>query len=79
MPTILRIKGYRFFFYTNEHLPIHIHVEKDNKTSKFNLEPILKLVYSRRFKASEISEIRKLVTENKKLLIKKWNEYFNNK
>lgn len=78
MPTVLRIKGYRFFFYTNEHLPIHIHIEKDNRTAKFNLEP-LELVYTRRFKASEISEIGKLVTENKEFLIDKWNEYFNNK
>jgi hypothetical protein len=78
MPTVLRIKGYRFFFYTNEHLPIHIHIEKDNKTAKFNLEPIVELVYSRKFKASELSEIRKLVAENVEFFINKWNEYFNN-
>lgn len=78
MPTVLRIKGYRFFFYTNEHFPIHIHIEKENKTAKFNLEP-LELVYTRRFKASEISEIRRLVSENLEFLISKWNEYFNDK
>lgn len=78
MPTVLRIKGYRFFFYTNEHIPIHIHIEKDNKTAKYNLEP-LELVYTRRFKASEISEIRRLVSENLEFLISKWNEYFNDK
>ena len=61
MPTVLRINGYRFFFYSNEHLPIHI--EKDEKTAKFNLQPI-EIIYTRRFKASEISEIRKLVVEN---------------
>ncbi len=59
MPTVLRHKGFRFFFYTNEHLPIHIPTEKENKTAKFNLEPFLELVYSRKFKASEISEMRK--------------------
>ena len=37
MPTILREKGYRFFFYSNEHLPIHIHIEKENKIAKFDL------------------------------------------
>lgn len=79
MPTVLRIKGFRFFFYSNEHLPIHIHIEKENKTAKFNLNPFVELVYSRRFNSSEISEIRKLVSENAELLIHKWNEYFNNK
>ncbi len=78
MPTVLIIKGYRFFFYTNEHLPAHIHIEKDNKTAKFNLEPV-EIVYTRRFKSSEISEIRKLVDRNKEFLINKWNEYFSNK
>ncbi len=34
MPTVLRKDGYRFFFYSNEHLPIHIHIEKDNKNGK---------------------------------------------
>jgi len=79
MPTVLPSKGFRFFFYTNEHLPIHVHIERENKTAKFNLEPVLELVYSRRFKASEISEMRKLVEKNKELLINKWNEYFSNK
>ena len=27
MPTLLRIFGLRFFFYLDEHLPIHLHVE----------------------------------------------------
>ena len=77
--TILREKGYRFFFYTNEHLPIHIHIEKENKTAKFNLEPFIEMVYTRKFNASEISEMRKIIIENKEQLINKWNEYFNNK
>jgi hypothetical protein len=79
MPTILRLNGFRFFFYTNEHSPVHIHVEKENKTAKYNLEPIVELIYSRKFKASEISEMRKLVIENKDIFIEKWYEYFNNK
>ena len=78
MPTVLRKKGYRFFFYTNEHLPIHIHIEKDKKTAKFNLKPF-ELVYTSRFKVSEISEIRKLVVENFEYLINQWDEYFNDK
>lgn len=77
MPTILRQSGYRFFFYSNDHLPVHIHIEKDNNTAKFVLEP-LELVQSRGFNASELREIRKLVEENVILFKNKWNEYFNN-
>ncbi|MGY0406774.1 MAG: DUF4160 domain-containing protein [Polaribacter sp.] len=77
MPTVLKINGFRFFFYSNEHLPIHIHIEKDNKTAKYNLEEI-ELVYSRGFNASDLKEMRKLVNENVELFKNKWNEYFIN-
>lgn len=77
MPTILRSNGYRFFFYVNDHLPVHIHIEKDNKTAKFNLNP-LELVRSKKFNASEIREIRKLVENNIELFKQKWDECFNN-
>ena len=76
MPTILNLKGYRFFFYSNEHLPIHIHIEKENKTAKFEILPTL-LIKSRKFNASEIKEIRNLVEENSELIKNKWDEYFN--
>ncbi len=80
MPTVLFIYGYRFFFYSNEHLPVHIHVEKDNKTAKFNLEGFEpSLVYSRSFNSSELKEIRKLVDNNIELFKNKWDEYFRDK
>ena len=77
MPTILIIKGYRFFFYSNEHRPRHIHIEKDNKTAKFNLEPV-ELIKSSGMNSKELKEIRKLVEKNLKQLESKWDEYFNN-
>ena len=77
MPTVIVIKGYRFFFYSNDHDPIHIHVEKDAKTAKVNLLPI-EFVRSKGFNASELRKIRIMVEENVELFIEKWNEYFNN-
>ncbi|WP_373693811.1 DUF4160 domain-containing protein [Aequorivita flava] len=58
-------------------MPIHIHIEKDNKTAKFEIFPTF-LIKSRKFNASEIREIRSLVDENSGLIKNKWNEYFNN-
>jgi Domain of unknown function (DUF4160) len=40
MPTLLNLNGFQFFFYTNEPLPKHIHVEKAESTAKFNLFPV---------------------------------------
>ncbi len=39
MPTILLIRGWRFFFYANEgHEPIHIHCRKGEKECKYWLD-----------------------------------------
>ncbi|MDP2061187.1 MAG: DUF4160 domain-containing protein [Flavobacteriaceae bacterium] len=78
MPTILFVNGYRFFFYSNDHEPKHVHIEKDGKTAKFNLEPV-ELTKSIRFSASEIKEIRKIIEQNQALFKLKWDEYFINK
>jgi hypothetical protein len=77
MPSVFYIDGYRFFFYSNEHLPKHIPIEKTEKTAKFNLENV-ELIKSFGFNASELKQVRNLVEENQELLIQKWDEFFNN-
>lgn len=77
MPTLLISNGFRFFFYSNEHLPIHVHIEKDNKTAKFNLENV-ELVKSRGFNAQDLKVIRIIIFQNVEFFKDKWNEYFNN-
>lgn len=76
VPTILRIKGYRFFFFSREgNEPAHIHVEHTDRYAKFWLNPV-RLAESIGFRSSEITELRKIVQENENLFKEKWNEYF---
>jgi Domain of unknown function (DUF4160) len=76
MPTILRITGFRFFFYSDEGSePPHIHVERNDEVAKFWLEPV-ELASSSGFSAKEINQLRKLVTENQTHLVQSWHEYF---
>ncbi len=77
MPTLKITNGFRFFFYSNEHLPMHIHIEKGDGTAKFILLP-LELVKSNRFSAKELKEIRLIIEENIEFFNNKWDEYFNN-
>ena len=77
MPTVLEVNGFRFFFYSNDHEPKHIHVEKSENTAKFNLI-IIELIRSRGFKAKELKEIREIIEKNQSLFINKWDEFFNN-
>jgi len=40
MPTVLRVSGYRFFFYSLEGTEPHVHVEHGDNVAKFWLEPV---------------------------------------
>lgn len=76
MPTVLKIKGFRFFFFSNEgNEPPHIHVELGDKYAKFWLEPIA-LARVVGFSGSELTKIRKIVSQHIKLFKEKWNGYF---
>ncbi len=37
MPDIYKYFGFVFFFYSNEHDPIHVHVQHDNHESVFDI------------------------------------------
>ncbi len=76
MPTILRIEGFRFFFYSSDKSePPHIHVERDKNTAKIWIDPI-RLQNSHGFSRTNINRILKIIDENRKLLLRSWNEYF---
>jgi len=76
MPTVLRAGPYRFFFYAGDrNEPPHVHVERDNDTVKFWLDPV-RLQRSRGFSGKELNQIRKLVEEHQEHLQRCWNEYF---
>lgn len=73
---MLRIRGFRFFFFSNEgDEPIHIHVESDDKYAKVWLMPV-QLAKSVGYSARELNEIGKLVLENIDLFKEKWHEHF---
>ncbi len=76
MPTVLRVKSYRFFFYAGDKVePQHIHVERDDKIAKFWLDPV-RLQSSGGFSRIEISKIHKMINENHSKFLEAWNEYF---
>lgn len=77
MPTVLIIGPYRFFFYSGDREePPHIHVERDNHTAKFWLQPV-RLQNSGGFKSKNLSRIQDLAEENQAVFVEAWNEYFN--
>ena len=77
MPEILRIFGLRFFFFSREHEPIHVHVESADGKAKFNILPdSIVLVYNKGMKQKNVRCAEMVLEENKELAISKWREYF---
>jgi hypothetical protein len=76
MPTVLRIGGYRFFFFSNEgQEPAHIDVESGGSYAKFWLDPVV-LSTSVGYNGKELTRLRKMVDERSELFMEKWHEYF---
>ena len=75
MPTVLRIDGYRFFFFSDEHTPEHIHIEKGDSYARIEIES-LKVTDSYNLNSKELKKLLSLVTKNKDNLKGTWDEYF---
>lgn len=76
MPTVLKWKGYRFYFFSNEGFePPHIHIDKAGKSAKFWLVPI-KLAKNLGFADNELAEIKEKLQEDSEGFIDAWNRYF---
>jgi len=75
MPTVFEKDGYRFFFYSNDHRPIHVHVRYGNGEAIFNVDDEIALRDSRGLKIKELSKAQQLAEENKELIIEKWHEH----
>jgi hypothetical protein len=75
MPTVLKVRGHRFFFFSREDAePPHVHVETAENAAKFWLSPIT-LAWAVGYNSKEIRQVRELVEENVALFLEKWYEH----
>lgn len=75
MPELFRFFGIRFFFFSNEHLPIHIHIKNADGDAKFETNPV-KLVENNGVKNKDIKLAESIIEENQDIIEQKWKEYF---
>ncbi|MBI1899735.1 MAG: DUF4160 domain-containing protein [Planctomycetia bacterium] len=76
MPTILRTGPYRFYFWSHElNEPPHIHVDRDDCTAKFWLQPVA-LARSTGFPAHELRRIQALIQQHHEKLREAWHGHF---
>ena len=79
MPTVLRIAGYRFYFFSHEpNEPPHIHVDKDGASAKFWLENV-SLARNVGYGAANLGELHRLVKTHRDTFLEAWHGYFSNR
>lgn len=76
MPTVLRWKGYRFYFYSHEpNEPPHIHVDHSASSAKFWVQPVA-LARNFGFSPRELRALQDVVSENQTAFMEAWHEHF---
>jgi hypothetical protein len=76
MPTVLRVRGYRVHFWSNEGAePPHVHVSAAENTVKVWLAT-LAVAQPVGYDSRELREIVDLVREHREQLLGAWHEYF---
>lgn len=84
MPTIYRYLGYIFKFFTNEHTPVHVHVEKQTRESKieFNYTADGLVLKEKKAKGkkpltdAEIKEAKQFLSKYHLQVVAKWNQVY---
>jgi hypothetical protein len=78
MPTLLNTSGLRFFFYSDEHKPIHVHVENGGGKAKINLLPAVEVVENRNIKSKDMKKALAIIDLYKEEFINEWYKYHGN-
>lgn len=78
MPRILKSGPYRFYFYSHEpNEPPHIHIDRDDLSAKFWLEPVA-LARNFGFSARELGRLQDLVNQHQMKFLEAWHDRFGN-
>ena len=74
MLTLFELFGMRFFFYSLEYLPIHVHVENGDGRAKINVKS-LEIVENQGIKPKDLKKAVQIVRIYQEDIIEKWAEY----
>lgn len=78
MPTVVRYRAYRLFFYSNESLePPHVHIERGKLTAKFWVSPVA-LAHPGGFAPYELNRMFAIVTLREQEILEAWHDHFTN-
>lgn len=76
MPTLFTIFGLRFYFYSEEHLPIHVHVRNSDGRAKIQVDPEVVLIENKGIKPNDLMKALTLANLYKEQITEFWYEFF---
>lgn len=75
-PTVLCVRGYRFYFFSREEPRAHVHVQHANGEAKFWLEPELGLANDYGLGPRRIKAALKILREHEDEIRTAWTAHF---
>ena len=75
-PTVLRVRGYRFYFFSREEPRPHVHVQHASGEAKFWLEPQVELAADYGLGAIRINAAHKIIEEHVDDIRSAWAKHF---
>lgn len=78
MPTAKRTGPYRIYFYSYDcGEPRHMHVDRENQSAKFWLDPVVSLQENHGYNRKELREIERMLQAHVSELRKEWDDFCN--
>ncbi len=75
-PTVFRLIGYRFFFFSREEKRMHIHVHSEDGEAKFWMDPQIELAKNYKLSQYQINEIKQILEVHYDEIKNSWDKHF---
>ncbi len=75
-PTVFRLRGYRFFFFSREEDRMHVHVQCADGEAKFWLTPRAALAFNYGLNSRQVSELVRIIQEHHDEIADAWQTHF---
>jgi len=75
-PTVLRVRGFRFYFFSREEPRAHVHAQHPSGEAKFWIEPGVELAANYGLSTPRVNQARKLVEEHLDEIRSAWDKHF---
>jgi hypothetical protein len=75
-PTVLRVRGYRLYFFSREESRPHVHVQHASGEAKFWLEPEIELAVDYGLGTTRINAARTIIEEHGDEIRAAWRKHF---